>query len=88
MGMSSAASHARRRRAAPTKPAKPAEPAVRGLGRKVQAEFRKAAAQAAEQAHAAKVPVAVLTVDNQVAWLHPDGIVRPTRTPVHEIGIQ
>jgi hypothetical protein len=88
MAMSSAASHARRRRAAPTKPAKPAEPAVRGLGRKVEAAFRKAAGQAVAEAHAAKVPVAVMTVDNQVAWLHPDGIVRPTRTPVHGAGTQ
>jgi hypothetical protein len=84
--MSSAASHARRRRPAPTKPAKTAEPAVRAVGRKIEAQFRKAAAQAVQQAHAAKVPVAVLTVDNEVAWLHPDGIVRPTRTPVHGAG--
>jgi len=55
---------------------------VRALGKQVEAQFRQAAAQAVEQAHAANVPVAILTEDNQVAWLHPDGIVRPTRTPV------
>jgi hypothetical protein len=57
-------------------------PSVRELGKQVEAQFRKAAAQAVKQTHAAKVPVAVLTADNQVAWLHPDGVVRPTRTSV------
>jgi hypothetical protein len=77
-----AASHARSRRAAPTKRTAPAEPTVRALGEHVEAQFREAAAQAVQQARTANVPVAVLTEDNQVAWLHPDGIVRPTRTPV------
>ena len=75
-------SRAGTRRAAPTKRTAPAEPKVRALGRNVEAQFREAAAQAMQQAHAANVPVAVLTEDNEVAWLHPDGVVRPTRTPV------
>jgi hypothetical protein len=80
--MSSAASNTRRRRAAlATQP----EPPVRALGNAIEAGFRKATAQAVQQAHASNVPVAILTDDNKVAWLHPDGIVRRTRTRVRRI---
>ncbi len=68
-----------RRNAAPTHQASPA----RAVGKAVEKKFREAAAKAFEEAHRSKVAVAILSDDNEVAWLHPDGVVRPTRTPVH-----
>jgi hypothetical protein len=77
-------SRTRSRRAAATAD----QSGVRALGKQVETRFRKAAAQAVKQAHASNVPVAVLTADNQVAWVHPDGVVRPTREPARETDAQ
>jgi len=52
------------------------EPPPRTLGKKVEARFRKAAAKAVADAHAANVPVAVMMDDGRVGWLYPDGTVR------------
>ena len=54
-----------------------AKPSVRSLGKAVEAGFRNAAAQAVREAHQAGVPVSVTTEDGRVAWLYPDGSVRP-----------
>ena len=80
--MSSVATHARKRRASTGKRATVTKPSVRVLGERVAAQFRKTAAEVVQQAHAVDVPVAILTDDNQVAWLHPVVVVWPTRTPI------
>lgn len=71
-----AATKARPRRAASPERTVQVEPPIRPLGRQVETEFRKAAAKAIDDAHAARVPVAILTDEGQVAWLYPDGTVR------------
>jgi len=80
--MARVATKTRTRRVVTAKQTAQAEPPARSLGKYVEARFRDGVAQAVEQAHAANVPIAVLTDDNEVAWLHPDGIVRRTRTPI------
>jgi hypothetical protein len=78
-----AAPRTRAPRSARTVRAEPVQPTARDLGKRIEAEFQTAAEGAVHQALAAGVPVAVLTKRKQVAWLHPDGVVRPTRDPVH-----
>jgi len=38
---------------------------------------------AIREAHQAGRPVPIAGEGDEVVWLHPDGIVRPTKTPVH-----
>ncbi len=52
------------------------------LAERLQAAFRRATADAIHQAHQAHLPVPVLGQDGQIAWLHPDGVSRPTRDVV------
>jgi hypothetical protein len=56
---------------------------IRRLGQEIEARFRDAAAEAVRRAHAAGIPVAILGDDQAVSWLHPDGVIRATRDPVH-----
>ena len=71
-----AVTKARPRRAASPKRTVQVEPPIRPLGKRVETEFREAAAKAIDDAHAARVPVAILTDEGQVAWLSPEGTVR------------
>ena len=64
-------------------PQDPAKAATRGLGRRAEAGFRTAVADAVRQAREAGVPVAILNEANELEWLHPDGVIRPTAEPVH-----
>jgi hypothetical protein len=52
---------------------------VRGVDRRIEAGFRNAAKAAVREALATGVSVAVMTDDDHVVWLHPDGVVRPAR---------
>lgn len=72
-----AAARARPRRAASLKRTVQVESPARALGKAVEAGFCDAAAQAVNEAHQANVPVAIMTDDGGVAWLYPDGTVRP-----------
>lgn len=51
-------------------------PAVRAIGKRIEAGFRDAAEAVRQAALEAGIPIAILTDDDQVAWLHPDGVVR------------
>jgi hypothetical protein len=51
------------------------------LGLRIEVGFRDAAGEAVHQALSQGVPVATL-VDGRVAWLHPDGVIRPHSEPV------
>ncbi|MSP03018.1 MAG: hypothetical protein EXR07_18525 [Acetobacteraceae bacterium] len=51
-------------------------------GARLEAAFREAATNAIHQAHEANLPVPVVDDHGQLAWLHPDGVQRPTRDPV------
>jgi hypothetical protein len=84
MGVSNTTvSHVRSRRSARTDRPKPVvQPPARIIGKRVEAGFRDAAKAAVREALAAAVPVAVMTDDQHVAWLHPDGVVRPSPDPV------
>ena len=44
-----------------------------------EAAFRQGARQAVRRAHDAGIPVPVLGEDGRLAWLHPDGVTRPSR---------
>ena len=72
-----AAPRKRAPRSARTVRTEPVQPIARDLGKRIEAEFQTAAEAAVHQALAAGVPVAVLTKRKQVAWLHPDRVVRP-----------
>jgi hypothetical protein len=84
MGVSNATvSNVRSRRSARTeRPKSVGQPPARVIGKRIEARFRDAAKTAVRDALAAAVPVAVMTDDEQVAWLHPDGIVRASPDPV------
>ena len=58
--------------------APPARPA-RDFASHVEAEFRQGAMRAVRRAHDAHIPVPVLGEDGRLAWLHPDGVTRPSR---------
>jgi len=49
----------------------------------LEAYFRAAVTESVRQAHEAGVPVPVLGQEAAVAWLHPDGIVRSSRSRPH-----
>jgi len=50
---------------------------------RLEAYFKAAVAESVRHAHAAGVPVPVLGQEAPVAWLHPDGIVRSSRSRPH-----
>ena len=72
-----AAPRPRAPRSARTVRTEPVQLIARDLGKRIEAEFQTAAEAAVHLALAAGVPVAVLTKRKQVAWLHPDRVVRP-----------
>ena len=84
MGVSNATvSNVRSRRSAQTqRPKSVVQPPARAIGKRVEAGFRDASQAAVREALAAGVPVAVMTDDGQVGWLHQDGVVRPAPDPV------
>jgi len=84
MGVSNATvSNARSRRSARSeRPKSVVQPPARLIGKRIEAGFRDAAKAAVREALAAAVPIAVMTDDEQVAWLHPDGVVRASPDPV------
>ena len=46
---------------------------------RLEAAFRTGASEAIRRAHEANISMPVIGEDGRVAWLHPDGIVRPVR---------
>jgi len=60
-------------------PGAPLSPQAEDVAGWLEAKFRQGVDEAIQQAHQADIPVPVLGDDGNVAWLHPDGIVRPSR---------
>jgi hypothetical protein len=52
-------------------------PVTADVAMRLREAFREAASDAIRRAHDAGIPVSVLGDDGKIAWLHPDGIVRP-----------
>jgi hypothetical protein len=57
----------------------PSTQAAEPVAKWLEGKFRQGVDQAIRSAHDANLPVAILGDDGRLAWLHPDGIVRPTR---------
>lgn len=52
----------------------------------IEAGFRQAVAKEIRESHRQGLPVPVSAAtygQDGVAWLHPDGVVRPEREPIH-----
>jgi hypothetical protein len=53
------------------------------IAARLESGFRQAAAEAIQQAHEANLPVPIVDTAGDLAWLHPDGAIYPSRDPVH-----